>query len=63
MNAQQHPQIRSAMAEPSKRTEFQSRKYGSREEGPWPEPSYIDPAINGLIGSIQSHMRKGVPFN
>lgn len=34
-----------------------------RDEGPWPEPNYIEPSILGTINSIHAHMRRGVPIS
>lgn len=34
-----------------------------RDQGPWPEPTFIEPSILGTINSIQSHMRRGVPIS
>jgi hypothetical protein len=34
-----------------------------QDQGPWPEPNWIDPSILGTINSIHAHMRRGVPIS
>jgi hypothetical protein len=55
-------------ARPNKASTTQNQAKSSmsktmQEEGPWPEPNWIEPAILGTINSIQSHMRRGVPIS
>ena len=35
----------------------------ARDDGPWPEPNYIEPSIMGTINSIHAHLRRGVPIS